>query len=82
MSQPLRSEDMPKPTTRAERRRWQAEDEKEAKRGAYRPNADPTRGDGFDRCLQSKYFTHRFTAEKGRCCDFCGRSLDECRLKR
>lgn len=73
---------LPKPTTAAERRRWQAEDEADAQAqiAATHARNDP-RPDAFDQCVQSRYLTHRFDVEAvggGRACRFCGRRFDDC----
>ena len=84
--------ELPKPTTRAERRRWQAADERDAHRAqmdAERRNT-PWRADpAYDECTESKYRTHRFGIRRvntrahrtGLVCEFCGRAEPDCRRK-
>lgn len=79
MSDPLRPGDIPKWTTRAERRRWDAADAADARQQmSARPNLEPT--SQFDRCPQSKYQTHRFVANLWTTCEFCGKHYKDCLL--
>lgn len=77
--QPLRPGDLPPPVTRKERRGWASADRDDEVR-AYtggRPNEAPRHG-RFDDCAMSKFSQHRFVAQGGRCCEFCGRAWRDC----
>lgn len=75
----LQPGDIPKPVTKAERRRWasaERDDEVRAQRGD-RPNAAPRPG-LFTDCPMSKFSQHRFVARGGRACEFCGKNYEDC----
>jgi hypothetical protein len=72
---------VPSSGTRAERRRWQREEE--ADRLAHeRPNEPPPRHTPYTTCHDSVYLTHRFIPDGrgGRRCAFCRKPEESCLL--
>lgn len=68
---------VPGPATRAQRRRWQQEDEAD-RRAHERPN-EPPRQSPYTNCHDSAYLTHRFVpGPTGERCAFCRKLKREC----
>lgn len=64
---------LPKPVSRAERRRWDEGDRRDAARQMNRRrNVDPNAPSKLTVCPDSKYGTHRFVRGRtGMHCEFC-----------
>jgi hypothetical protein len=78
----MRDRYVPIRATRAERRRWAAEDARDAARAqTERPNVPPRPDPIYDECNDSKHRTHRFVMGRKRAglvCEFCGRAEAAC----
>jgi len=87
MADPIPPRTLPTPTSRSERRRWQAIDDADARRQmTRRPNVPPYPDRDHDECRESKYQTHKFLPSlrlpRRLVCVFCGRYESECRREK
>lgn len=83
MSGHLQPGDLPRYVTASERRRWAADDARDADRAMnLRPNIDPNEPSRETVCKSSKYGKHRIVVgREGASCEFCLLPARACRVQ-